>query len=149
MHLIAPVVELCQRHNFPVLCGVHSLQDVQEAVSLGVELFKFYPVSTILTEEVEEMQEYIHIFQPRAIVFASGGVKASNAGLYVGDYGFDNVAIGLDPSKESLRACQATISETIRAFLQVQQLRGYASTASFSKIKSRHRSPTFSGSSSL
>ena len=70
------VILLCRRYQIPVICGVHSPEEMNAALLVGADALKLYPSEDRFgPTHVREMRAEF----PDAKLFAIGGVTADNA----------------------------------------------------------------------
>lgn len=70
------VILLCRRYQIPVICGVHSVKEMDAALLVGADALKLYPSEDRFgPTHVREMRAEF----PEAKLFAVGGVTADNA----------------------------------------------------------------------
>lgn len=70
------VILLCRRYQIPVICGVHSVKEMDAALLVGADALKLYPSEDRFgPTHVREMRAEF----PEAKLFAVGGVTAETA----------------------------------------------------------------------
>lgn len=70
------VILLCRRHQVPVICGVHSVSEIEAAVAAGADAIKLYPSNDRFgPTHVREIRAQF----PDLRIFPIGGVTAGNA----------------------------------------------------------------------
>ena len=70
------VILLCRRYQIPVICGVHSKEEMNAALLVGADALKLYPSEDRFgPTHIREMRAEF----PEAKLFAIGGVTAGNA----------------------------------------------------------------------
>lgn len=71
------VILLCRRYQVPVICGVHSREDMDAALVAGADALKLYPSETRFgPTHMRETREAL----PEALLFPVGGVTDSTVG---------------------------------------------------------------------
>ncbi|MBT5901990.1 MAG: bifunctional 4-hydroxy-2-oxoglutarate aldolase/2-dehydro-3-deoxy-phosphogluconate aldolase [Opitutaceae bacterium] len=70
------VILLCRRYQIPVICGVHSVKEMDAALLVGADALKLYPSEDRFgPTHIREMRAEF----PEAKLFAVGGVTAETA----------------------------------------------------------------------
>jgi 2-dehydro-3-deoxyphosphogluconate aldolase / (4S)-4-hydroxy-2-oxoglutarate aldolase len=71
------VILLCRRYQIPVICGVHSAEEMDAALLAGADILKLYPSETRFgPTHMRETRASL----PDARLFPVGGVTAANVG---------------------------------------------------------------------
>lgn len=94
------VILLCRRQQIPVICGVHSQEEMDAAILAGADVLKLYPSETRFgSTHMGEMRE----LYPETRLFPVGGVTPENVGDFF-DAGADAAFVSSclqDPSSDS------------------------------------------------
>ncbi|MFC4304277.1 bifunctional 2-keto-4-hydroxyglutarate aldolase/2-keto-3-deoxy-6-phosphogluconate aldolase [Cohnella boryungensis] len=89
-------VALCNRYRVPVMPGVMTIKEIQEALELGVDIVKLFPSTT------PAMIKAIKGPLPQANVMPTGGVTLDNVGEWIAA-GAVAVGIGSDLTNEAVK----------------------------------------------
>lgn len=97
--LNADTIKLCNRYRVPVMPGVMTITEIQEALELGVDIIKLFPGSQFGPSMIKDIKGPL----PQANVMPSGGVNVANLGEWIKAGAFA-VGIGSDLTKDALAA---------------------------------------------
>jgi len=89
-------VALCNRYRIPVMPGVMTIKEIQEALELGVDIVKLFPSTT------PSMIKAIKGPLPQANIMPTGGVTLDNVGDWIAA-GAVAVGIGSDLTTEAVK----------------------------------------------
>ncbi|WP_256756874.1 bifunctional 2-keto-4-hydroxyglutarate aldolase/2-keto-3-deoxy-6-phosphogluconate aldolase [Cohnella sp. WQ 127256] len=89
-------IALCNRYRIPVMPGVMTIKEIQEALELGVDIVKLFPSSS------PSMIKAIKGPMPQANIMPTGGVTLDNLGEWISS-GAVAVGIGSDLTAEALK----------------------------------------------
>jgi len=89
-------VQLCNRYTIPIMPGVMTIKEIQEALELGVDIVKLFPSTT------PSMIKAIKGPLPQANVMPTGGVTLDNVGEWIAA-GAVAVGIGSDLTAEAVK----------------------------------------------
>jgi 2-dehydro-3-deoxyphosphogluconate aldolase/(4S)-4-hydroxy-2-oxoglutarate aldolase len=89
-------VVLCNRYRVPIMPGCMTIQDIQAALELGVDIVKLFPASS------PAMIKAIKGPMPQANIMPTGGVNLDNLGEWV-KAGAVAVGIGSDLTAEAVK----------------------------------------------
>ncbi|MCC3373274.1 bifunctional 2-keto-4-hydroxyglutarate aldolase/2-keto-3-deoxy-6-phosphogluconate aldolase [Cohnella sp. REN36] len=89
-------VALCNRYRVPIMPGVMTIKEIQEALELGVDIVKLFPSSS------PSMIKAIKGPLPQANLMPTGGVTLDNLGEWIAA-GAVAVGIGSDLTNEAVR----------------------------------------------
>ncbi|MFC5470065.1 bifunctional 2-keto-4-hydroxyglutarate aldolase/2-keto-3-deoxy-6-phosphogluconate aldolase [Cohnella suwonensis] len=89
-------VALCNRYRVPVMPGVMTIKEIQEALELGVDIVKLFPSTT--TSMIKAIKGPL----PQANVMPTGGVTLDNVGEWIAA-GAVAVGIGSDLTAEATK----------------------------------------------
>ncbi|MBB6669090.1 bifunctional 2-keto-4-hydroxyglutarate aldolase/2-keto-3-deoxy-6-phosphogluconate aldolase [Cohnella nanjingensis] len=89
-------VALCNRYRVPIMPGVMTIKEIQEALELGVDIVKLFPSSS------PSMIKAIKGPLPQANLMPTGGVTLDNLGEWI-SAGAVAVGIGSDLTNEAVR----------------------------------------------
>ena len=103
MHFNREITQMCTDRGVPILCGVRSLKEAQEALAVGATSIKFYPVKEILPQSLLSiiMQLNTNRRYENAKYYVAGGITESDIEVYK-NIGADGFAIGIDCTKDSM-----------------------------------------------
>jgi len=87
-------IALCNRYRIPVMPGVMTIKEIQEALELGVDIVKLFPSTT------PSMIKSIKGPLPQANIMPTGGVTLDNLGEWI-SAGAVAVGIGSDLTNEA------------------------------------------------
>ena len=79
----------------PILGGIESLSELQDALNLGVENIKIYPAHSMRDDSVKSLIGEASRNTNRCSIIVAGGVSKTNAKSYL-DMGADGLAVGYD-----------------------------------------------------
>lgn len=109
------VILLCRRHQVPVFCGVHSIPEIEAAVSAGADAIKLYPSTDRFgPTHVREVRAQF----PHLRIFPIGGVTSENIGDFVAA-GADAVCVssGLFPLDPTEATAETSPQQRARALV--------------------------------
>jgi 2-dehydro-3-deoxyphosphogluconate aldolase/(4S)-4-hydroxy-2-oxoglutarate aldolase len=89
-------VVLCNRYRIPVMPGVMTIQEIQSALELGVDIVKLFPGNLFSPSMIKAIKGPL----PQANVMPTGGVSLDNLGEWV-RAGAVAVGIGSDLTAEA------------------------------------------------
>jgi len=109
-------VKLCNRYRVPVLPGVMTIQDIQAALELGVDVVKLFPGNLYGPKTIKDIKGPL----PHANVMPTGGVNLENLGEWIKAGAFA-VGIGSDLTADALKTgdyslVRAKAAQYIEAF---------------------------------
>lgn len=99
-------VQLCNRYSVPVMPGTMTIQEIQSALELGVDIVKLFPGSAFGPSIVSAIKAPL----PQANVMPTGGVSLGNLAEWV-KAGAVAVGIGGDLTKEAVKTGDFTLIE--------------------------------------
>ena len=76
------VIKYCKKNNIPVIPGVATASEVEEALELGVTLVKFFPCESM--GGIKTLQALSHPY-PQITFLPSGGITGDNMMMYLED----------------------------------------------------------------
>lgn len=91
-------VQLCNRYRVPILPGVMTIQEIQAALDLGVDIVKLFPGNLFSPSMIKAIKGPL----PQANVMPTGGVSLSNLGEWI-KAGASAVGIGSDLTTEAVK----------------------------------------------
>lgn len=91
-------VRLCNRYRIPVLPGVMTINDIQHALELGVDIVKLFPGNLFSPDMIKAIKGPL----PQANMMPTGGVSLDNIKDWV-KAGAVAVGIGSDLTKEAVQ----------------------------------------------
>lgn len=91
-------VRLCNRYRIPVLPGVMTVREIQEALELGVDVVKLFPGNLYSPNHIKTIQGPI----PQANLMPTGGVSLDNLADWIKAGAFA-VGIGSDLTREAMQ----------------------------------------------
>ena len=91
-------IKICNLYRVPVLPGLMTLADVQQALELGVDIVKLFPGNLFDPSIIKTMKGPM----PQANFMPSGGVSLSNLGEWI-KAGAVAVSIGSDLTAEAIK----------------------------------------------
>ena len=94
--LQADTVKMCNLYRIPILPGVMTIADVQQALELGVDVVKLFPGNLYDPSIIKTMKGPL----PQANFMPTGGVNVANLGDWIKGGAFA-VGIGSDLTKEA------------------------------------------------
>lgn len=89
-------VALCNRYRIPVMPGVMTIKEIQEALELGVDIVKLFPSTT--PSAIKAIKGPL----PQANIMPTGGVTLDNIGEWIAA-GAVAVGIGSDLTNEAVK----------------------------------------------
>ncbi|OXS54476.1 bifunctional 2-keto-4-hydroxyglutarate aldolase/2-keto-3-deoxy-6-phosphogluconate aldolase [Cohnella sp. CIP 111063] len=89
-------VALCNRYRIPVMPGVMTIKEIQEALELGVDIVKLFPSTT--PSAIKAIKGPL----PQANIMPTGGVTLDNVGEWIAA-GAVAVGIGSDLTNEAAK----------------------------------------------
>ncbi len=96
--LNADTVRLCNRYSVPVMPGVMTIQEIQSALELGVDIVKLFPGNLFSPSMISAIKGPM----PQANIMPTGGVDLNNLGDWI-KAGAVAVGIGSDLTKEAVK----------------------------------------------
>lgn len=97
-------VTLCHRYRVPVMPGVMTIQEVQAALELGVDIVKLFPGHLYSPSMIKAIKGPL----PQANIMPTGGVSLANLGEWV-KAGAVAVGIGSDLTAEAAKTGDYTL----------------------------------------
>ncbi|MCZ8523070.1 MULTISPECIES: bifunctional 2-keto-4-hydroxyglutarate aldolase/2-keto-3-deoxy-6-phosphogluconate aldolase [Paenibacillus] len=91
-------VTLCNRYRVPVMPGVMTIQEIQRALELGVDVVKLFPGNLYSPSMIKAIKGPL----PQANVMPTGGVSLSNLSEWI-QAGAVAVGIGSDLTTEAVK----------------------------------------------
>ncbi|WP_426451041.1 bifunctional 2-keto-4-hydroxyglutarate aldolase/2-keto-3-deoxy-6-phosphogluconate aldolase [Paenibacillus sp. S-38] len=91
-------VTLCNRYRVPVMPGVMTIQEIQRALELGVDVVKLFPGNLYSPSMIKAIKGPL----PQANVMPTGGVSLDNLGEWI-KAGAVAVGIGSDLTTEAVK----------------------------------------------
>ncbi|NRF92053.1 bifunctional 2-keto-4-hydroxyglutarate aldolase/2-keto-3-deoxy-6-phosphogluconate aldolase [Paenibacillus frigoriresistens] len=91
-------VELCNRYRVPVMPGCMTIQEIQTALELGVDIVKLFPGNLYSPAMIKAIKGPL----PQANIMPTGGVSLSNLGEWI-QAGAVAVGIGSDLTSEAVK----------------------------------------------
>ncbi|GAA3409785.1 bifunctional 2-keto-4-hydroxyglutarate aldolase/2-keto-3-deoxy-6-phosphogluconate aldolase [Paenibacillus hodogayensis] len=91
-------VVLCNRYRIPIMPGVMTIQEIQTALELGVDIVKLFPGNLYSPSMIKAIKGPM----PQANVMPTGGVSLANIGEWV-RAGAVAVGIGSDLTTEAVK----------------------------------------------
>ncbi|NHN34230.1 bifunctional 2-keto-4-hydroxyglutarate aldolase/2-keto-3-deoxy-6-phosphogluconate aldolase [Paenibacillus agricola] len=92
-------VTLCNRYRVPIMPGVMTIQEIQQALELGVDIVKLFPGNLYSPSTIKAIKGPL----PQANIMPTGGVSLSNLAEWV-KAGAVAVGIGSDLTADALKA---------------------------------------------
>ncbi len=92
-------VTLCNRYRVPVMPGVMTIQEIQQALELGVDVVKLFPGNLYSPGMIKAIKGPL----PQANIMPTGGVSLSNLGEWI-KAGAVAVGIGSDLTSDAVKA---------------------------------------------
>lgn len=91
-------VKLCNRYRIPVMPGVMTIEEIQRALELGVDVVKLFPGNLYSPAMIKAIKGPL----PQANIMPTGGVSLSNLGEWI-KAGAVAVGIGSDLTTEAVK----------------------------------------------
>lgn len=91
-------ITLCNRYRVPVMPGVMTIQEIQRALELGVDIVKLFPGNLYSPSMIKAIKGPL----PQANIMPTGGVSLSNLGEWI-KAGAVAVGIGSDLTSEAVK----------------------------------------------
>ncbi|MDF2714602.1 MAG: ketohydroxyglutarate aldolase [Paenibacillus sp.] len=91
-------VALCNRYRIPVMPGVMTIQEIQSALELGVDIVKLFPGNLYSPSMIKAIKGPM----PQANIMPTGGVSLTNLGEWI-KAGAVAVGIGSDLTSEAVK----------------------------------------------
>jgi 2-dehydro-3-deoxyphosphogluconate aldolase / (4S)-4-hydroxy-2-oxoglutarate aldolase len=91
-------VMLCNRYRVPIMPGVMTVKEIQEALELGVDIVKLFPGNLYSPGMIKAIKGPV----PQANIMPTGGVSLDNLGEWI-KAGAVAVGIGSDLTAEALK----------------------------------------------
>jgi 2-dehydro-3-deoxyphosphogluconate aldolase/(4S)-4-hydroxy-2-oxoglutarate aldolase len=92
-------VTLCNRYSVPIMPGVMTVQEIQQALELGVDIVKLFPGNLYSPSTIKAIKGPL----PQANIMPTGGVSLSNLAEWI-KAGAVAVGIGSDLTTDALKA---------------------------------------------
>lgn len=121
-YVVAPslneeTVKLCNRYRIPVMPGVMTIQELQSALELGVDIVKLFPGNAFSPSMISAIKGPM----PQANVMPTGGVSLDNLGEWI-KAGAVAVGIGSDLTKEAVKTGDySLVAEKARQYVEAYQ----------------------------
>lgn len=113
-------VKLCNRYRVPVIPGVITPTEVQEALEMGIDILKIFPSNIAGPSIVKALKAPF----PQAIFMPSGGVNLDNMREWI-EAGVSILSTGSDLTKSAKYGDYNKVTEIAKTFAkQYKQLRG-------------------------
>lgn len=97
-------VTLCNRYRVPVMPGVMTIQEIQSALEVGVDIVKLFPGNLFSPAMIKAIKGPL----PQANVMPTGGVSLTNLGEWI-QAGAVAVGIGSDLTAEAVKTKDYTL----------------------------------------
>lgn len=115
-------VMLCNRYRIPVMPGVMTIKEIQEALELGADIVKLFPGNLYDPSMIKAIKGPL----PQANIMPTGGVSLDNLGEWI-KAGAIAVGIGSDLTSEALKQQDYSLiaqkaAEYKRTYLQAKGL---------------------------
>ncbi|MDQ1911599.1 bifunctional 2-keto-4-hydroxyglutarate aldolase/2-keto-3-deoxy-6-phosphogluconate aldolase [Paenibacillus sp. GD4] len=91
-------ITLCNRYRVPVMPGVMTIQEIQRALELGVDIVKLFPGNLYSPSMIKAIKGPL----PQANIMPTGGVSLSNLGEWI-QAGAVAVGIGSDLTSDAVK----------------------------------------------
>lgn len=91
-------IKLCNRYRIPIMAGIMTVKEAQEALEYGVDIVKLFPGSFA----GPSMIKALHGPLPQLNIMPTGGVNVENLGDWIGA-GAVAVGIGSDLTAEAIK----------------------------------------------
>ncbi|RXZ80554.1 bifunctional 4-hydroxy-2-oxoglutarate aldolase/2-dehydro-3-deoxy-phosphogluconate aldolase [Paenibacillaceae bacterium] len=91
-------VTLCNRYRVPIMPGVMTVKEIQEALELGVDIVKLFPGNLYSPAMIKAIKGPV----PQANIMPTGGVSLDNLGEWI-KAGAVAVGIGSDLTSEAVK----------------------------------------------
>lgn len=91
-------VTLCNRYRVPIMPGVMTIKEIQEALELGVDIVKLFPGNLYSPSMIKAIKGPL----PQANIMPTGGVSLDNLGEWI-KAGAVAVGIGSDLTTEAVK----------------------------------------------
>ncbi|MBB3108759.1 2-dehydro-3-deoxyphosphogluconate aldolase/(4S)-4-hydroxy-2-oxoglutarate aldolase [Paenibacillus phyllosphaerae] len=91
-------VALCNRYRVPIMPGVMTIKEIQEALELGVDIVKLFPGNLYSPSMIKAIKGPL----PQANIMPTGGVTLDNLGEWI-KAGAVAVGIGSDLTTEAVK----------------------------------------------
>src|SRR5690606_27154751 len=110
-YVVAPslnpdTVKLCNRYSIPCLPGTMTINDIQSALELGVDIVKLFPGNLYSPSVISAIKGPL----PQANIMPTGGVSLDNLKDWI-NAGAVAVGIGSDLTKEAVKTGDFSIIE--------------------------------------
>lgn len=111
---------LCNRYRIPVMPGVMTIKEIQEALELGADIVKLFPGNLYDPSMIKAIKGPL----PQANIMPTGGVSLDNLGEWI-KAGAIAVGIGSDLTSEALKRQDYSLiaqkaADYKRAYLQAK-----------------------------
>lgn len=118
--LSSSTVTLCHRYRIPVMPGCMTIQEIQQALELGVDVVKLFPGNVFKPSIIPAMKGPL----PQANLMPTGGVNLNNLQEWV-QAGAFAIGIGSDLTKEAVQSkdyslIQKKAAQYVAAFKSTQ-----------------------------
>lgn len=97
-------VSLCNRYRVPIMPGVMTIQEIQSALELGVDIVKLFPGNLYSPSMIKAIKGPL----PQANIMPTGGVTLANLGEWV-KAGALAVGIGSDLTADAVKTGDYTL----------------------------------------
>jgi 2-dehydro-3-deoxyphosphogluconate aldolase/(4S)-4-hydroxy-2-oxoglutarate aldolase len=91
-------VQLCNRYRVPIMPGVMTIQEIQQALELGADVVKLFPGNLYSPAMIKAIKGPM----PQANIMPTGGVSLSNLGEWI-KAGAVAVGIGSDLTNDAVK----------------------------------------------
>ncbi|MDF2720924.1 MAG: ketohydroxyglutarate aldolase [Paenibacillus sp.] len=111
--LNAQTIALCNRYRIPIMPGVMTVQEIQTALELGVDIVKLFPGNLFSPSMIKAIKGPL----PQANLMPTGGVSLANIGEWL-RAGAVAVGIGSDLTTEAAKTGNyALVAEKARQYV--------------------------------
>ena len=115
--LNADTVKLCNRYRVPVMPGIMTIREIQEALERGVDVVKLFPGNLFSPDMIKA----VHGPMPQANVMPTGGVSLDNLADWI-EAGAFAVGIGSDLTREAVKTGDyGKIAEKAKQYVETFQ----------------------------
>lgn len=113
-------IKLCNRYRVPIIPGVITPTEVQEALEMGIDILKIFPSNIADSSIVKALKAPF----PQAMFMPSGGVKLENLNEWI-EAGVSMLSTGSDLTKSAKIGDYDKVTETAKTYVRhYKQLRG-------------------------
>ena len=110
-------VRLCNRYRIPIMPGAVTIQEIQSALELGVDVVKLFPGNMFSPQIIKAIKGPL----PQANIMPTGGVSLDNLGDWVAA-GVFAVGIGSDLTTEAVKTGNyRKVTEKAEQYMQAYQ----------------------------